>query len=405
MGAAAERQGDETISLRAGEGASPPTSPSRPPRGLRARWLAWRDKLLASRKFHRFAAAFPLTRPFARARARALFDLCAGFVYSQTLFACVRLKLFEHLAETPLTARETAARINLDPAAAERLLRAAAGLDLLSERGRAETGEPLYGLGGLGAALRGAPGVAEMVEHHALFYQDMTDPVGLLRGEVEPRLRRYWAYVDRPAALDPSQAETYSNLMAASQPFVAEETLDAYPIHRHRRLLDVGGGDGAFLLAAAERAPKLQLTLFDLPAVADRARTRFATAGLSGRADAVGGSFFDDPLPKPDGAGADLITLVRVAYDHSDDAVMQILRRARAALAPGGRLLLSEPMAGLAAPEPVGDAYFGFYLLAMGGGRPRAPSELIEMIRAAGFNRAKLLPTRRPLLTRVIVAG
>ena len=405
MGAAAEQRGDHGFGAGAGGGAPPPEAPSRPPRGLRARWLAWRDKLLASRKFHRFAAAFPLTRPFARARARALFDLCAGFVYSQTLFACVRLQLFDLLAQGPLTAAETAARVNLDPAAAERLLRAAAGLDLLSERGQTETGETLYGLGGLGAALRGAPGVAEMVEHHALFYQDMTDPVGLLRGEVEPRLRRYWAYVDRPAALDPSQAATYSNLMAASQPFVAEETLDAYPIRRHRRLLDVGGGDGTFLLAAAERAPNLRLTLFDLPTVAERARNRFEALGLADRADAVGGSFFDDPLPKPGGEGADLITLIRVAYDHSDDAVMQILRRARAALAPGGKLLLSEPMAGLAAPEPVGDAYFGFYLLAMGGGRPRAPSELIEMIRAAGFAHAKLLPTRRPLLTRVIVAG
>ena len=42
---------------------------------------------------------FPLTRPIARRRARELFDLCAGFVYSQVLLACVRLRLFEILAE------------------------------------------------------------------------------------------------------------------------------------------------------------------------------------------------------------------------------------------------------------------------------------------------------------------
>ena len=48
--------------------------------------------------FQRFAASFALTRPIARRRAGALFDLCAGFVYSQILFACVRLKLFDHVA-------------------------------------------------------------------------------------------------------------------------------------------------------------------------------------------------------------------------------------------------------------------------------------------------------------------
>ena len=60
-------------------------------RTLGDRWFGVRDFLLSSRRFQRFAAAFPLTRPIARRRAAALFDLCAGFVYSQVLVACVRL--------------------------------------------------------------------------------------------------------------------------------------------------------------------------------------------------------------------------------------------------------------------------------------------------------------------------
>src|ERR1700730_3252993 len=55
---------------------------------------------------------------------------------------------------------------------------------------------------------------------------------------------------------------------------------DSYPIHRHRCLLDVGGGEGVFLAAVATRAPALRLMLLDLPAVAERARTRLAAAGL-----------------------------------------------------------------------------------------------------------------------------
>ena len=56
-----------------------------------------------SPRFQRWAAAFPLTRPIAQRRARALFDLCAGFVYAQVLLACVQLRLFEILAEGPQT--------------------------------------------------------------------------------------------------------------------------------------------------------------------------------------------------------------------------------------------------------------------------------------------------------------
>jgi demethylspheroidene O-methyltransferase len=54
--------------------------------------------------------------------------------------------------------------------------------------------------------------------------------------------------------------------------------------------------------------------------------------------------------------------------------------------------------------EPIGEAYFGFYLLAMGSGRPRTPGELISMLRAVGFRQVRLRPTRRPLLTRLLVA-
>ena len=80
------------------------------PYGLADRWRSVRDFLLSSRRFQRWAAAFPLTRPIARRRAADLFDLCAGFVYSQVLFACVRLHLFEQLNAAPATAEALAAR-------------------------------------------------------------------------------------------------------------------------------------------------------------------------------------------------------------------------------------------------------------------------------------------------------
>ncbi|MFP4127151.1 MAG: methyltransferase dimerization domain-containing protein, partial [Alphaproteobacteria bacterium] len=89
------------------------------------RVLDRRDRLLASAAFQRWASAFPVTRPVARRRVRELFDLCAGFVYSQVLYACVRLELLEALAAGPLDRAALAARVDLPAEGLDRLLEAA----------------------------------------------------------------------------------------------------------------------------------------------------------------------------------------------------------------------------------------------------------------------------------------
>lgn len=364
----------------------------------RDRVLALRDRLVANPAFQRWAASAPLVRRVARRRARALFDLCAGFVYSQVLLACVRLRLFELLRDGPLTEAELATRTALPPPAARRLLDAAAALELLERRGVGR-----YGLGQLGAALLGNPGVAAMIEHHALLYDDLRDPVALLRGtHPQTALARFWGYAraSSPAALDSDEVAAYSALMSTSQQLVAQDILDAYPLDRHGCLLDVGGGDGTFLAAAAARNPELRLMLFDLPAVAERAGARFAAQGLARRVTVAGGDFFVDPLPQ----GADVVSLVRVIHDHDDARVRAILRAVRRALLPGGTLLLAEPMSGTRGAEPVGDAYFGFYLLAMGSGRARSQAELAALLREAGFARVRAAATRQPLQTGLLVA-
>ncbi len=382
--------------------------PQRPRRGLRAlgqdRWVAFRNRLIASPGFQRWASGFPLTRRVAHRRARALFDVCAGFVYSQVLFACVRLDLFNMLAKGPLGTAELARRMGLPEEAALRLLRAAASLDLV---------QPLeadrFALGDLGAAMLGNPGIAAMVEHHSLLYADLADPVALLRGQVDTRLGSYWAYagegdpdpsIPARASITKDSVAEYSSLMSASQQLVADDILDAYDFSGCRRLMDVGGGEGGFLLRAAERMPHLAVTLFDLPPVAAKAADRFAKAGLGGRGCAVGGSFLTDDLP----TGADVISLIRIVHDHDDASVLKLLTAARKALPAGGSLLIGEPFAGVPGAEPIGDAYFGFYLLAMGQGRARSPSEISELLARAGFRESRTVRTRRPMLTGLIVA-
>ncbi len=370
------------------------------PRAHSGLWFRLRNRVLSNPRFQRWAARFPLTRFVARRRASALFEMCAGFVYSQVLQAVVQLDLLETLVPGPRTAEELAPALRLPLEATQRLLDAAAALKLVEKRGQAG-----YGLGVHGASFVGNPAVAAMVKHHALLYRDLADPVALLRGELaDTELRRFWSYsradASAASASTPSDVRAYSELMAGSLGLIAEDILEAYPQHRHRCLLDVGGGEGAFLQMAAEQSPHLSLMLFDLPAVASRAEQRLAQAGLSSRVKVVGGDVFRDPLPQ----GADLVSLVRVVHDHDDPQALQILRAVRRALPPGGVLLLAEPMSGTRGAEAMGDAYFGFYLLAMGQGRPRTTAELRALLTRAGFSRVQSRATRRPMFTQLLVA-
>ncbi|HEX2941236.1 MAG TPA: methyltransferase [Rhodopila sp.] len=363
---------------------------------LSDRWFAVRNRLLASPAFQRWAASFPLTRPVARRRAQAAFDLCAGFVYSQILQACVDLKLFDAVRTGPRRTEDLAAELFLSPDAMARLLEAAAALRLIEQRGKGR-----FGLGVLGAAFVGNPGATAMIRHHPLLYADLRDPVALLRDDrQQTALGRLWPYAAAGAdGIGAADVADYSNLMAASQPLVAEDILDAYRLDRHRCLLDIGGGDGTFIIRAGTRHPHLKLMVFDLPPVAERAQQHLIEAGLHNRAQAYGGDVRAGDLPQ----GADIVSLVRVIHDHDDSEAMRILRAAWKALPPSGTLLLAEPMAGTSAAPGV-EAYFVFYLLAMGSGRPRTADELTHMLRTAGFTDVRALASRRPMLVRILVA-
>jgi demethylspheroidene O-methyltransferase len=203
-----------------------------------------------------------------------------------------------------------------------------------------------------------------------------------------------------PYAAPHESVAGYSQLMTGSLPMIAEEILDAYPFQNHRSVMDVGGGEGAFVAALARRRPGLQLHLIDLPDVAARAHQRFRGSGLADRIATHGIDFLTQPLP----SGSDAITLVRIVHDHDDAAVATLLRAVWRALAPGGSLIIAEPMSHTRGAERVADAYFALYLLAMGSGRPRSPNELRELIAAAGFVEVRLVETRLPMLVRLLVA-
>jgi hypothetical protein len=152
-----------------------------------------------------------------------------------------------------------------------------------------------------------------------------------------------------------------------------------------RTVVDVGGGTGAMLAEILRIRPRVTGTLIDLPGTVARAASTFADAGVSGRATAIGQSFFD-PLP----TGADVYLLKSVLNDWPDEQTIAILRRcAEAARPTGGRVVI---IGGVAADEAPRRLRLDMLLV---GGTTNSVTEFREIACQAGLEVGSARQQRR----------
>ena len=162
--------------------------------------------------------------------------------------------------------------------------------------------------------------------------------------------------------------------------------LDAYDFSAFRTVADVGGGNGLVLASILRRHPAIQGILFDLPAVADRARSTVSGTGVSDRMRIEGGSFFSR-VP----AGADAYVLRHIIHDWEDQDAIAILRECRKALAPEGRVLVVEMVL-----PPGNEPGFGKWLdlmMLLVAGRERTQEEYSRLFSESGLRMTRVIPT------------
>lgn len=367
--------------------------------GLWGRYRRWRNRMVADPAFRSRIEASPFTRWLARRNARRLFSAITGFVHSQLVFTALESGLLQLLADGPQDMDGIGRAVGMDSRATHALLGGAEALGLVL-KGR----DGRWWLADAGAVIAGDPGIAAMIRHHTMLYRDLADPLALWREPGrETETARFWAYA-RSGALDnvgEREAAAYSRLMSASLDMVAAAVLSAHDFGAHDSVLDIGGGEGAFLRAVAAVNRTCRLRLFDLPPVAARAIVAFDAAGLGDRAEVHGGAFPDDAPP----SGNACVTLIRVVCDHDDDRVLDILTMARRSLRPGGTLVIGEAMAAGGPDAALAAAYFHAYFLAMRSGRCRTPAEIAALCLRAGLSDPRFVLTRSPLIASLIVAN
>jgi len=365
---------------------------------LKVEMRLWRNRQIASPRFRSLVSRLPLLRVISNRKANHLFRLTSGFIHTQILSACTNLGVFEVLEGKALSSSVLAVRCGVPLEHMQRLLDQARRLELVTR-----VAPDLWMLTDAGAVLAADRGLREMIRHHDMLYRDLANASAFWRGDRgETELRRYWAYVrgSDPAKLDGEEAAPYSALMRESQAMLADCLLASHDFGQYRSVLDVSGGEGAFLAALGARHSATRLALFDLPAVTQLAARHLQELDLLGRSTLHPGDFTRDPIP----ADQDCVTLIRIICDHDDDRVLKILANLHRHLAPGTHLLVAEAMAGTADGPNLAAIYFTSYFAAMGSGRCRSSDEIIDLLTRSDFRNTRAVTTTNPLLATLVTA-
>jgi 3-hydroxy-5-methyl-1-naphthoate 3-O-methyltransferase len=311
----------------------------------------------------------------------ALMQLATAFWGFKTLATAHELDLFTRFSGTPgTTAGELAEILKIDPRPAEMLLTGCAALGVLHKQdGRycntplAETflvrGKPCY-FGGFVTMLdkrlyRGWDKLTEALRTNRPTTWNPDRQKSLFEGE------------------DPAMLATFWEAMHSLSTLTAQALGEIVDFTRFARLLDVGGGSGAYDIELCRRYPHLRATVYDLPFVTEIAAAKAAAAGLGDRVATLGGNFFTDPAFP---TGHDVILLSMIMHDWNEDQDREILRKCYQALPRGGAVIISELLVNDEKTGPAPAALMSLnMLIETEGGRNYTPAEYGAWLEELGF--------------------
>jgi hypothetical protein len=304
---------------------------------------------------------------------------------SQTIHAAGALGIADRLAAGPVASDDLAAAAGADPPLLYRLLRLLAAVgDFREEPGRR------FALTPLGDCLRA----------------DAPEPLGPLAANVgQPSCWQPWGHLLHSVrtgeyafrhvygmdpwtyrARHPAVGAAFDASTTARSRVQVGAVLAAYDFGRFATVVDVAGGHGALLAAILAEHPGARGVLFDQPHVVAGAGEILGAAGVAGRCEVVGGSFFE-AVP----SGGDAYLLKSILHDWADAEAIAILRVCRRAMGADGTLLVIEREIG-PPNEGVEGKLMDVTMLVMNGGQERAPEEYAALFEAAGFRLARVVP-------------
>lgn len=308
-------------------------------------------------------------------------DLLTGYQPAMVIMAAGRLGLFDALGDEPRTAGDLAGDLGLDPSALDALLRsmAAIGMAVATADGYANTP---FATGNL----RDDRGWALVVRKEEYFARAWLSLDEVVRTGV-PALAPWRSRL----ATDPETAEMFLDALDVLAEGTGPRPWDLPELAPGKRVLDVGGGMGFYARRLADAGSTV--VLVDLPAVIDFARER--VAGHAPSIELVPADVRAEPSCGVDAGSVDAALVSHMLHDLSPDEGVDLLRRVRAAVAPGGTVVVND-FAGDFGPGAFGPL-FDVMMRVETGGAAHPLATLRWIVESAGFAEVEVLDLPEPL--------
>jgi O-methyltransferase domain/Dimerisation domain len=305
-----------------------------------------------------------------------LIQLAEGFGPARAVQLAAELGVADVLADGPLDVRDLAAAVSAHPDALYRLLRALAGIDVFTE---VEPGR--FGLAPVGERLcaNHPQSLRCWVLFQALFNNICADAVLSMRTGAPTVPSMFGEPMFEHLRNHPEHRALFNAAMGEQSRVTGRALAGTYDLTGTRQIIDVGGGNGAFLSTILQANPGVTGVVYDQPYLAESAAAQLATAGLADRCTFIGGDFLEK-VP----AGGEVYMMKGILHNWPDDKALTILGNCRRAMTGDSRLLLVDWVVPTGnAPHP--SKFLDLAMLFVYGGRERTEAEHVKLLTAAGL--------------------
>ena len=302
----------------------------------------------------------------------AILQLSGGYWSACALHAGVKLDLFTHLSDREYGAAELSATLSVDTRALEMLLNALSALELLEKNG---AGYKATSFASRFLSKNSPDYLGYIIQHH----HHLMPGWALLAKSVQSGLpvRERVSHAD-----DDSVRECFEMGMFNLAMLIAPVIVSKLELSTRRRLLDLGGGPGTYAIHFCRQNPQLEAIVYDLPSTRRFAEKTIASFGLESRISFMDGDFVAEGIQ----GSFDVAWLSHILHGEGPEGCRTILAKAKAALEPGGMLLVQEFILNDRKDGPIFPALFSLNMLVgTESGQSYSEGELMGMMKEAGL--------------------
>lgn len=300
-------------------------------------------------------------------------NLSYGHKQSATLRAAVQLALFTNVSQGASTISEIAAALELSALNAERLAVACTSLGLLEKDGKKFSNAPDVER----FLVQGKPTyVGPWLLFAGMDFEQWKNLGDHLKSDMPPKVLGLYEGLTDEIAREYHEA-TYTVGLGAGMLFARDVDMSERSL-----ILDLGGGSGAYCIAAVQRYPHLKAVVLDFEPVCKMTREFIAQWSMQDYISTHPGDFTNDPLP----TGADVMIMASNLPQYSEQVLEKILKKAYDALAPGGEYHVVGETLDNDKRGPLGPALWGLHEALFGSeGRAHSEEEVKGYLESAGF--------------------